>query len=125
MTSQYIQKASYNSDKHDEGEPQLKFSNISSQQMFPGNLPHFFETNQNILRMPLGVDDLPEPEPKQIVSQYKQADAALTFVNQDRGSLRSYFQKDDQSKRAVYKTPMMRDLNVPDDMVELRATDWS
>lgn len=127
MDSSYIQRASLAAgDKlRDPTKPyNVTFTNLSSQQMFPGALPSFFQNQTKMERMPFGNGDIPGSEGTQ---ELRDLVGLPPISQQPRGqSLESFFSTQTRSANVQgWRTSSQRVWGVPPEHADLRATDFS
>ena len=97
------------------------FTNMSSQQMNPGELPSYFDSSETIGYMPFAQANLPVSHtPIESIVNVKNNVSNLSRVP---GNEKLFYQKNLVNKNVPFRTPTSRAWNVPLSLMELRATD--
>lgn len=120
--SQYIQLASHDSDTN-RARRHVTFTNLSSQQMFPGSLVQYFQDQGSMIPMPFNFEQLPNKNAGDIAQQYSLNNTS--YSSSTSNNLKDTFQQQNRINNAIYLTPQMKAIGVPGDNTELRATDFS
>jgi hypothetical protein len=97
------------------------FTNMSSQQMNPGELPSYFDASETTGYMPFAQANLPVSHaPIESIVNEKNNVSNLSRVP---GNEELFYKKNLVNKNVPVRTPTARAWNVPLSLVELRATD--
>lgn len=118
FSPQYVQTASLQSpgSKH-----KVSFVNISSQQLNPGSLVQFFnKQSESMQPMPFTGGDI-KTDRSGITRQVSEYNNVSNLPTID--TLPQYFISQGPSKDAQYRTPSQLAFNVPEYMLQMRATD--
>lgn len=120
MNSAYIQRASQAS----ANQTDVKFTNLSNQQMYPGDLFKFYGEQAAALQpMPFTNDDIQVPAQQSFAfAMTEEVNNVSQMPRNDRIDM--FYRSNVESKHVQFRTPSQRVWNVPFDQTELRATDF-
>lgn len=119
MNPQYVQTASL---QPPGSQHEISFTNLSSQQLNPGNLVAFFDKQQKAMQ-PMPFTDADIRTDRSGVAQELSMKNNIDQMSR-RPTLGEFFQENNpQTTDASYETPEMRVWNVPAYLREARATD--
>lgn len=119
MDSAYIQRASLDPDpKHD-----VKFTNLSNQQMYPGELFSFYGAQAAAAQpMPFSNDDMQVPQQDSLMWALSESVNNVSQMPRT-NKHEMFFRENTKSGRVEFRTVSQRIWNVPFDQTEMRATD--
>lgn len=119
MNPQYVQTASL---QPPGSQHQVSFTNLSSQQLTPGNLVGFFNAQSRSMQ-PMPFTDADIQTDRSGVAQQLSMRNNIDQMSRE-ASLPSFFAHNNpKTTDAHYETPSMRVWNVPRHLYEARATD--
>lgn len=119
MNPQYVQTASL---QPPGSQHQVSFTNLSSQQLTPGNLAGFFnQQSKSMQPMPFSVADI-QTDRSGVAQQLSERNN-IDYMSRE-ATLPSFFAENNpKTMDAHYATPSMRVWHVPEHLYEARATD--
>lgn len=116
----YIQQASLQTLPN--GMQRVSFTNLSSQQMYPGTLKEFHERQMGA-RKPMPFTDADIPVPRQaLMSQLSERNTNIDQMRHEE-TMPQYLVEQMRSNKAQYRTPAQRAWGVPYHLTEARETE--
>jgi hypothetical protein len=119
MNPSYVQTASQTTNPQN-GYTHTNFTNLSSQQISPGLIEGFFQSNNPAEPMPFGMEDL-KVRDKPIMKQISEDNNVSNLPKAE--GMPSYFNRNTSTRLHRFRTQSMKAWGVPLGLTELRATD--
>lgn len=121
MDSAYIQHAS--TDPNPDAQHQVKFTNLSNQQQYPGQLYQFHAAQTAATQpMPFTNDDIQTPPQGAYLATLSESRNNVSQMARA-GTRDIFFRENVKSTHTEFRTPSQRAWNVPFNQTEARATD--